>query len=206
MKKLVITFGAALLLNTSAAHASMFTLDHYDVVLNAADSGLALWSQDILADGSTFTLDNVGQSVTRTLFQIGTKETQLNWDDLVPHTIDVQFWFTTPPPPYTDNANGITGAFTWGGDADPFGYVLWDNPLTLAFGKTGLLGITLQHGTFNLPGSAPVNATFTLLNADTGATPSSTSVPEPSTLLMLTAGLAVVGLWRRPTWIHSFSD
>jgi hypothetical protein len=179
----------------SPAQASVFTLDHYDVLLNTSDPGLVLWSRDVLPDGYQFTLNTVGQSTTVNLFQIGTRETQLNWDDLVPETINVSFAFSSPPPPFDTEADGITGAFQWGSATNPFGYVVWDNPLLVAFGTTGLLGITLEHETFSLPGSAYVSATFTLLSEDTGGSP--TPVPEPSTMILFGSGAAAMALRRR---------
>lgn len=194
MTRFVLLTGAVLVLGAAPAQASLFTLSSYDVVLNAADPGLVLWSRDVLADGSTFTLDTVGQSYTTELFQIGTREQQLNWDDLWPHTISVSFNFTTPPPPFGGDAHGITGAFKWGRNGTPFGYVLWDNPLVVAFGTTGLLGVSLEHTAFSLPGSTGVNATFKLLQADGSG--STTSVPEPSSVLLLGAGLVTLAAQR----------
>jgi PEP-CTERM motif len=76
-----------------------------------------------------------------------------------------------------------------------FGYVLWENPLTLAFGQTGLLGITLTNATFGMPGSADIGATFKLLRADTATVVR--SVPEPSAAMLLCVGVVAVLLCRR---------
>ena len=78
-----------------------------------------------------------------------------------PYDINVYFNFNTPLPAFEGAAGGITGALFQG-------YVMWNNPLVLAFGNYGLLGISLENATFGLPGSTQIDATFSLIRADGG--------------------------------------
>jgi hypothetical protein len=71
--------------------------------------------------------------------------------------------------------------------------VAWDNPYEVAFGTTGLLGITLSNETFSLPGAATVQAQFSLIRADTPS-----PVPEPASMILFgSAGLVAVIRARR---------
>ena len=187
MRNSVSAAVAAMMFAAAApAHATSFTLESYTVTLQQSDPGLVVWERDLLAEPFVFptALNNVGDSFTTNLFRIGTKETALNLDDLVPYSINVDFAFSSPSPGFGGNAAGLTGAGWWG---DSFGYVAWDNPYTLGFGTTGVLGISLSNETFDLPGEAIVQARFTLLQADmlSGAT----SVPEPASIVLLGSGL-----------------
>ena len=194
MTKLLGSLAIALLVVAAPAQAALFTLDDYTVTVHKTDPGLVLFANEILqtpADtGFSFTLDSVGESKTFTLFELGTRETALNGDDLVPYSIEVDFDFSSPPPDFGGAADGITGA---GWFLTSFGYVVWDNPLVLQFGNYGLLGITLENATFGLPGSTKIDATFTLLRADGGTT----VVPEPASALMLGVGVVALGAVRR---------
>lgn len=177
---------------STPAHAAVFTLDSYDVVFRSHDPGLVLWETDLLNAPATFTLNTVGQTYTRNLFRIGTNEGSINWDDIIPYEIEVDFNFTSPPPGFGGTAEGLTGA---GWFREAFGYVAWDNPLVLTFGNTGQLGITLSNETFGLPGYANISARFELLRND------SSSVPEPTTMTLMGLGLlgAAVQFRRRAT-------
>jgi PEP-CTERM motif-containing protein len=191
MKKLllIVPFVGALLAPVGV-EASAFTLNSYTVNVHTTDPGLMLWEKNLLATPDPFNLNQVGDTFTQNLFQLGTDEKALNLDDIIPYSIAVGFNFVAPD--FKGTTQGITGAAWWG---QSFGYVLWDNPLTLAFGQTGLLGITLSNATFGLPGSAVISATFKLVRADTATIPR--SVPEPSSLMLLGVGALGVLVYRR---------
>src|SRR5262245_61307024 len=163
----------ALLVLCSAVPAQALSFDvNYSVSLHNADPGLVVWS-DPLGGHLSFDLDAAGDSFSTgtdtpdPLFTLGTDETALNIDDIIPYEINVDFSFTTPDG-LAGTATGITGA-AWLGKS--FGYVVWDNPLVLAFGNSGSLAISLTNATFGLPGTAPVNGTFTLLQVGGSGNP-----------------------------------
>ena len=181
-----------MLLTVATARADQFTLDSYTVNLHEIDPGLVLWENALLGTPKNFQLNTAGDTVTFDLFQIGTNETALNLDDLVPYGIDVQFDFSSPPPGFGGSTNGISGAGWFFGS---FGYVVWDNPLILSYGTSGRMAVNLTNVTFGLPGSSTVRAQFTLVEADKPVSPS--SVPEPAISVLLSVGMIAFGLVRR---------
>jgi hypothetical protein len=188
MKNLsVIALFTFLLVGPAArpAEASLFTLQTYTLSMHTnSASGLALWSQNLLPAPSAFELSTVGQSHTANLFRIGTSEQEVNPDDWYQRPLNVGFGFSTPLPAFGGTTTGISGAINFLGG---LGYVAWSNPIQLAFGTNGLLQVSLSNVIFGVPGSAVVQATFTLIREDNGGTP--VGVPEPSTLLLMGAGL-----------------
>lgn len=189
MTKLIGSFLVALLLMAAPAYATEFTLASYNVKVHSADPGLVLYSVPDLALPAIFDLDSVGDSESFTLFTLGTKEGALNFDDLIPYDISVDFLFSSPS--FGGAATGFTGAGWFFGD---FGYVEWNNPKILNFGNTGQLAVTLENETFGLPGSADIDVKFKLVRADSGAP---TSVPEPSSALLFGLGAVAMGAIRR---------
>ncbi len=183
---------AASVLFAPAAEASVFTLDSYTVTLRDHDPGLVLWRQ-INTPGAVFGLDEASDPFSLSLFTLGTAERALNLDDLKPYGISVDFNFSQPDV-FSGRAVGITGA-AWFGSS--FGYVLWDNPLTLGFGDGGLLSIALTNAAFPLPGSANISGSFDLIRESASGGPTPAPVPEPATLLLLGTGLAAAAVRRR---------
>ena len=189
VKKCLASFVFLVLCSAVPAHA-LSVSGSFSVSLNNTDPGLVVWS--VPSDG-LFDLSSPGDSVSTTLFTLGTYENALNADDIIPYEISVDFAFSSPNG-LNGTASGITGA-AWLGKG--LGYVVWDNPLVLAFGNYGLLGISLTNATFGLPGSTPIGATFTLLQAD-GSSGSTTRVPEPASGILFGLGaLALAAKNRR---------
>jgi len=172
--------------------ASSFTLSDYTVTYNTTDPGLVLWESDIYS-GLSFNLTNVGDSFTSALFTIGTSDSWVNFEDLIPQDLNVSFTFTSPPPDFGGSTSGISGALgLWGLGA---GYVVWDSPILVAFGSTGLLSISLSDVMFAMPGAATIYATFQLVRADT------ITNPEPATLMLIGLGIMMTfAVSRRAAW------
>jgi hypothetical protein len=192
--RLLLAIPLGVLLTAAPAQAALFTLDSYSVTLRDIDPGLVLWETD-LSDAPnsgtalTFDLDAVGETYETSLFRIGTNESALNLDDVVPFAISVNFDFSTPLPGFEGDAQGLTGAAWLFGS---FGYAIWDNPLILNF-TGGQLAVYLESVTFGLPGYTDVNAKFMLTRLD----PLVTSVPEPATLAMFGVGAVALAAFRR---------
>jgi hypothetical protein len=175
------------LVTTRSAEASTFSLTSLDVSLRDKDPGLVLSLSN--AWTGSFSLNSADPTETIKLFTIGTKETALNLDDLVPYDIKVGLGFSSPST-FHGSVTGATGAL-WLGQS--FGYVLWNDPVQLAFGpgNSGLLQVALSNVAFGLPGTANVYATFTLLKE------AQYSTPEPGTLALLGIGAVVAAMRRR---------
>lgn len=198
MTRLLPALVLGLALTASPAHAAVFTLDSYTVTLRDIDPGLVLWENDLPgAPGTpgdpnapaTFELNAVGDVYETSLFRLGTNETALNWDDLMPYSIAVDFDFSTPLPGFQGDAQGMTGAGWFFGD---FGYAVWDNPLLLDF-NGGQLAVSLSNVAFALPGYSDVTARFKLTRLDSGVT----AVPEPASLALFGIGAAAMAACRR---------
>jgi hypothetical protein len=191
--RLAIAVAGILLGVASQASATNFTLDSYKITLNDSGFGLNVWGAPELDVPFDFTLNTVGKK-TYDLFTIGTREQTVDFDDWIPFLITVSFDFSAPPPPFGGDALGITGAGYFGHRIGELSYVIWDNPLKIAFGNNGILGVTLSNETFGVPGSATVEATFELLRAESSST---SPVPEPSSVALLALGVSALAVRRR---------
>lgn len=171
---------------TRPAEATLFTLESYSIQLHATEpDGLALFGDNLLATPASFELNAIGDAFVTRLFRVGTRESGLEPNDLTPRAARASFTFSQPLPGFGGGASGVSGALNY---FNGFGHLVWDNPATLAFGSTGLLQVELSQVIFGMPGEALVDATFTLMRQD-GAP---AGVPEPSTLLLMGAGVATL--------------
>ena len=173
--------------------ATAFTLQSYTVTLHTSGPGLLVWQRDLLADDE-FEID-AGELHRTALFQIGTNEPAINADDWIPRSIAVDFNFTTPLSGFAGTAHGVTSAVGMGRFG--LGYVLWDSPLQVAFGTTGLLDISLSPGLFGARGRSNIDATFSLVRDDVPPSTPTASVPEPSALMLMGSGMAWLVYRRR---------
>ncbi len=192
MKKLIAAalFAVLSVSGARSVEASTFTLSSLDIDLRTQDPGLVLWYSNPFS--GDIVLNGAGATATKKLFTLGTNEESSDWDDvLLPAAIAVAFSFNQPFE-FGGTMAGLTGSIL-------NGYVLWDNPLQLAFGPAGagLLQITLAHASFGLPGKTDIYGTFKLLKDVPGGTRPPTGVPEPATMLLLATGLGVAALRRR---------
>jgi hypothetical protein len=176
-----------------------FKLESYKVNLLPWDDdyGLDVWTQDYPPSGPLQFALTAGQSKTFGLFYIGTNEGSVGLDDWVPYLANVELKFSAP-----QIANGQVWGITGGGyygnqNGVDYGYIAWNNPLSISFGSSGTLEISLSGEQFAVPtlgSGALVEATFTLRAAGTQPP---THVPEPSSMALVGIGLVVATRFRR---------
>jgi hypothetical protein len=180
------------------ANALIFTLGSYDITLHTVGDGLLLNSSPVLQMPSPGWDLALGDSITVDLFDIWTDETWINADDQVSKPIEVSLNFTTPPPNFGGSIEGETDGISQGfGGFYQAGQVTWDGPVTFNFGAGGELVASLSDEIFNEgylwlgPGCKGGTVELTL-------TYQTAPVPEPSTMLLLGAGLlGLVGFRRK---------
>ncbi|MCB6177055.1 VPLPA-CTERM sorting domain-containing protein [Rhodobacter sp. Har01] len=157
-----------------------------------SDPGLEVSASPMSGSGS-FDLD-VGESLTFDLFDIWTNEESVNWDDMVPNSINVAFTMTQPVASGTATGTTVGQGFVW-----QWGSVNWGAPLQIAFGNGGLLQIALSDETFNLgwfglnegpKKGATVQATATYVSAPA-------PVPLPAGGLLLLGAMGAFAVVRR---------
>jgi hypothetical protein len=212
MRKFLISTVAAagLALAAAQAHATVFTLDHFDVVAHTTDSsGLQIGIDKIQTTPLTFDLGATNPQKF-SLFTIYTPESSVNdGEDTVLQDITVDFFFSSPTPNSVDPLHGTTngeienvlkfrGHIIFDTQA---GTLDWDNSgvtnMNFGNGLTGLMTIKLNDGDFNesILGlnnhNAPkhgltVKGTFDWVNDPTG-------VPEPATWALMIGGFGMAG-------------
>jgi hypothetical protein len=182
----------------SPAFATDFTTA-YSVDLNTNESGLTLHDSGI-APSLSFTLTPTDPTASNVdLFDLFTKETTVNRDDLAPQQISVDFTFSQPTN-FTDSVGGTTEGqkFIFGLFQD--GKVTWDSSPAVDIGNGEQLEISLSDATFNdgvfglRPGQkygAQIEGTFTLIPATASA------VPEPATWAVMLTGFGGLGVAMR---------
>lgn len=156
---------------------------------NSSDPGLVVFTSPIaFAD---ITLNAVGDTAVREVFNIGTNESIVNLDDLVPSLLSATFTFTNPTGTSGTPVVGVTGGFYAGGlfgscglFAGGCGGATDFIPTVFDFDGGGQFSVQLLPTTFGTPGNANVSAQFELLTAP---------VPEPTTWAMMIIGFALVG-------------
>jgi hypothetical protein len=189
-----------------SAYALQFTLSSYSVDSYGppddpnSDFGLEI---DITAiNGAVpYTTGDLALLASETfpVFTISTPETNVGLDDFIPRTITAQFTFSAP--------TGVSGSALTGttqGTISDNGRVSWNGPVVFSFGTSGQFSLSLSNETFATPGSDTVEATLTYLQASSTSTINPiSSMPEPSSIVLLGTGLLVVArsvrhrMWRR---------
>jgi hypothetical protein len=200
---------AGLALAASAAHATVFTLDSFnvDAHTNPTQNGLTVAINPLLVPGPNSATNlpltfDLGASNPQTfdLFEIYTPESSVNFgEDTTPYDISATFNFSGP----------AAGSATVGGDTFgvtffgvvQYGEVTWNGPANFTWGNGGLMTISLSNETFNQgffglnDGNrrcgascygADVDATF-----DWQADP--TGVPEPASWALMIGGFGLAG-------------
>ena len=179
-------------LSAPAAAATTITGEATSINLRDMDPGLVVYAD---STPFSFSLNNVGDTFTTSVMRIGTEEGSLNLDDYVNYAISAAFTFASPAGTSGPAVTGTTdGTFTFLGIGDCPGFisdcgrVQWNNPTLFSFGTGGQFSLELSDATFDLPGSASVQGTFTLL---------APSIPEPSTWALMILGFGAVGFMMR---------
>ena len=118
--------------------------------------------------------------------------------------IAANFTFTKPGAGQgsVSGAGSETEGFFFGHVTGSSGQITWNGPLQINFANGAELKITLSNaafdtGSYNPNQTVTVNATFTLLQDVSGTPQGGSVVPEPASLVVLSAGLLGIGFIAR---------
>ena len=196
MKQMVAgaALAAAIAWSGSASAATTITGSITGLDYRTTDPGLVITASPLAFP--TVVLNTAGDSVEHPVLTIGTNEGTVNTnflslygEDTDPYPISAAFTFTSPAgttgPAITGTTRGFIQLFSSCGlVAGGCGRVTWGGPSTFSFGNGGQFTVGLSDALFDTPGTATVNARFTLL---------ASGVPEPSTWAMMIIGLGLAG-------------
>jgi len=194
-----LTVVALVLATAGTASALRFTAPSYNVELLERDPGLVLYCGPILTGPITYDF-GLGESRAVDLFRVGTDQMWSNRNDRRLQNVGVTFDFS--------NSDSLTGPDIFGrsrGDSfwfSSWGHVERENPVFFEFGRDGKFPIDLSDGRFRTADWSTVTATFTYKTDPLGSSDTSgdtgSPVPEPSTILLVGAGLiGLAGLGRK---------
>ena len=181
--------GATLVtLAPSSADAALvsYQIGSVDVAVNDSGSGLQLFVDSSVLNTSVFTLDD-GQSASLAAFRIGTRETSVDADDLVPKMARATFFFSRPA-----TVDAAVKGVSFGVDllVKEGGVVLFGLPDIVTTDLSTFM-VDLDPVKFGVPGSAIVKVNVKQLS-------SRQPVPEPASVALLVSGGALVwGALRR---------
>ena len=184
---------AGVLLSASSihAHATLFTLDSYDIEFNEDGFGLELNVEKLVSENAEFEVAE-GELLMGPLFKVGTDENRVNFDDLFSQAISVTFNFSQPASVSETVSGRSDGIFRLLGDDR--GVVEWSGPANFSYGDGGSFSIALNDVSFGTPGRATVGAS--LKNNSVPAIVVA-EVPEPSMLALMGIGLVGAGFVSR---------
>jgi hypothetical protein len=208
--KFIVAAAAGLAFATPAAAAVDISGSVTSIAFHSADPGLVINASPLAF--APISLTSINEFADRAVLTIGTPEGSVNTDflslfgeDTVPYPISVSFSFLSPTGTTGSAVGGSTYGFilpftSCGVIAGGCGAVDWGAPTEFSFGNTGKFSVELFDAVFGTPGTATVNARFTLLANDTPA------VPEPATwaMLLLGFGLAGAAMRHRPRTTVSY--
>ena len=181
-----VTFAATLALAAlggNAEAAQTFTFQGVSVDANTGFPGLEIKTAQVAATGTTFTLNNVGDSFTFTpLFDIWTNERIASPNDFVDRTITADISFN-PPAGGNGTVGGITDTrFRFAGLVTA-GRVEWNDPILVTAANGAQYSLDLSDEFFNgfvTPFFNPGRANGA--GVDLTVTLQAQPVPEPGTL------------------------
>lgn len=197
MRKLLIFIFAASLVFGFVGISGAYTFDmgsNSSVDTSGTAAVLEMWADVNPNFGDYIFTLNEGESKDDLFFAtIGTDETWINDDDLVPGTVIAYVDFDNPD--ITEAVGGTSVGFIGGILRNYSGWDLtWEDPVDVYFGSGGHFAIELSDVGYESwfwmgpDGSADVYATVTLIK----------DIPEPATLLLLGFGLlSLAGLRRK---------